>query len=195
MIHINKGRLHAFRKLSNHNLPEDDCHTTLREKLVRKEELKKEEVCISIAWDWIYLGVTAAGINREVCSTLACAGLNGVNRKKSLGIPELSLLHMARSIVDNKTHHEDRKIFGLERKVYYNKTLSCKPSEEVVCNGIYCSLQAIVQKHVVTMKQSQAIAKTKGVDGVSVMKNPDAYENQLVFTIDPYGYVLWSVNF
>ena len=34
LIHINKGRLHAFRKMSISPLPDDDCHKDLREALI-----------------------------------------------------------------------------------------------------------------------------------------------------------------
>jgi len=71
-VHINKGRLHAFRKVSNEQLPFTDCHAKLRRGLLKpgsRERVvgpgKSEILCISVAWDWMFRGVTAAGINRE----------------------------------------------------------------------------------------------------------------------------------
>ena len=51
-VHINKGRLHAFRKLSPTDLPPNDCHRQLR--LDINDDLgPKEHICISVAWDWM----------------------------------------------------------------------------------------------------------------------------------------------
>jgi hypothetical protein len=52
---INKGRLHAFRKLTFDKLSEEDCHSKLRESL--KQELNSQNIhrpplCISVAFDW-----------------------------------------------------------------------------------------------------------------------------------------------
>ena len=98
LIHINKGRLHAFRKMSISPLPDDDCHKDLREALIEEEKLKGEQLCISVAWDWMFRGVTSAGINREVFSTLEATILNRKNNRASLAIPEMSLLQMAKVI-------------------------------------------------------------------------------------------------
>ena len=65
-VHINKGRLHAFRKMTNELLPyavpaapSDDCHAFLRAhlKMPGTNETvvgpgKPEILCISVAWDW-----------------------------------------------------------------------------------------------------------------------------------------------
>jgi hypothetical protein len=49
---INKGRLHAFRKLTVDRLPANDCHASLREELVESRKLTTSPLCISIAFDW-----------------------------------------------------------------------------------------------------------------------------------------------
>ena len=57
-LHINKGRLHCFRKLTPDRLRQDDCHALLRQQLIN--ELKSTPdfdsywgyVCLSIAFDW-----------------------------------------------------------------------------------------------------------------------------------------------
>ena len=53
---INKGRLHAFRKMTFDELPNTDCHAAQRSELVAmlKEEKKLDRapLCISIAYDW-----------------------------------------------------------------------------------------------------------------------------------------------
>jgi hypothetical protein len=196
MIHINKGRLHAFRKLSTHKLAKDDCHATLRENLVQEEKLEKEQLCISLAWDWMYRGVTASGISREVCTTLECAGLNRKNKKMSLAIPELSLLHMSRSILSEdplcNDDSDDRKIFGFELNDElndeYKRARPYEPSTEEICRGILPGLRHIVKHHVNVMQLTKANNAPKtSFDRVSVMGRPNADENPQSFSVDPYG--------
>ena len=87
MVHINKGRLHAFRKLSTSSLYVTDCHHDLRQNL--QESIgNTEQLCFSIAWDWMFKGVTSEGINREISSILECVRLNSAHNLQSLAIPE-----------------------------------------------------------------------------------------------------------
>jgi hypothetical protein len=51
-VHINKGRLHAFRKMTTEPLPQSDAHAKLRVEVVTKDKLQPGLVCISIAHDW-----------------------------------------------------------------------------------------------------------------------------------------------
>jgi hypothetical protein len=51
-VHINKGRLHAFRKMTTENLPQRDAHAKLRKEVVARDKLQPGLVCISIAHDW-----------------------------------------------------------------------------------------------------------------------------------------------
>jgi hypothetical protein len=50
-LHINKGRLHAFRKMSSEQLPPDDCHHELRAYHLNLHPIIRD-VCISITFDW-----------------------------------------------------------------------------------------------------------------------------------------------
>jgi len=53
-VHINKGRLHAFRKLSPTALPLNDCHRQLRLDAIADDKLGSiEHLCVSVAWDWM----------------------------------------------------------------------------------------------------------------------------------------------
>jgi len=66
-IHINKGRLHAFRKLASTALCPTDCHSKLRTDVQVQHNLgSKEYLCVSVAWDWMFRGYTSAGIRKEV---------------------------------------------------------------------------------------------------------------------------------
>ena len=52
---INKGRLHAFRKMTFDELPNTDCHAAQRSELVamlKEKKLDRAPLCISIAYDW-----------------------------------------------------------------------------------------------------------------------------------------------
>jgi hypothetical protein len=50
---LNKGRLHAFRKLSIDVLPEYDCHYFQRKTLmIENPSMEVAPICISVAFDW-----------------------------------------------------------------------------------------------------------------------------------------------
>jgi hypothetical protein len=108
-VHINKGRLHAFRKLTPHTLPENDCHFELRDALIKEKRLspRAPPTCTSIAWDWQFSGFHAEGIHRETVAILESALL--VNKKEGcmcLAIPNASLLAMARQVLPNSHHQQ-----------------------------------------------------------------------------------------
>ena len=85
--------------MSTAALPESDCFAERRKNVIQIKGLEgQEKLCISIAWDWMYRGISAAGINREVCTVLEGALLNKVNNVKSLAIPELALIQMAKTV-------------------------------------------------------------------------------------------------
>ena len=65
-LHIPKGCVHAFRKLSRNKLSEDDCHYKLRKTYLEGLSEKEEDVCISFAWDWVRLGDSSHSINTEL---------------------------------------------------------------------------------------------------------------------------------
>ena len=52
---INKGRLHAFRKLTFDELPVNDCHAQLRKNMIselKAQNIHQPPLCISVAFDW-----------------------------------------------------------------------------------------------------------------------------------------------
>jgi hypothetical protein len=108
-VHINKGRLHTFRKLTPETLPENDCHFDLRNALIKATGLspKAPPTCVSIAWDWQFSGVHAEGVHRETVTTLVSAMLvDKTDGCKCLAIPKASLLAMARQIRPNSHEQE-----------------------------------------------------------------------------------------
>ena len=57
LLLIIKNRLHSFRKMSFDQLPDDDCHASMRKErvsILRQEDpdLKIAPLCVSVAWDW-----------------------------------------------------------------------------------------------------------------------------------------------
>ena len=96
-MHIGKGRLHAFRKVSPHELPPQDCHAQLRKELLVEVGTRPSNFsCFAIAWDWCYMGVTRAGIRREAKLALDAADICREEKLPPLGITELSLLETAK---------------------------------------------------------------------------------------------------
>jgi hypothetical protein len=76
-VHINKGRLHAFQK----KMPSPG---------------KPDQICVSLAWDWMFQGVTAEGFEAEAKTALASAHHNHKSKVASLGITETALLQAAK---------------------------------------------------------------------------------------------------
>lgn len=187
LIHINKGRLHAFRKLSTSKLPDFDCHAKQRQKLVTDEKIHgQEKMCISVAWDWMNRGVTPEGINREVCAVLEGTILNKVNGVTSLAIPELSLLQMA-TFVPNKSvsdKHEDSFLQQLGEKSH--EPWMYEPSKEVVCQGILPALHFVADQHIDALGCGANPSTAKG-ERVKLAEKPDAQENPAQCPLDPYG--------
>lgn len=175
MVHINKGRLHAFRKLSPVELPQTDCHHDLRKDIMPTLDPSKL-LCVSIAWDWMFKGVTSEGINREVSSILECARLNQHHKIQSLAIPETALLFLARL---NITKHD--------QSISCNES-DCVPDAKTVLRGILPGLTYVVHKHNSAAKSCQNWKPTSGShEQVNINTKPNAKENSDLFALDPYG--------
>jgi len=84
MVHLNKGRFHALRKLSNKRLSASDCHFKLRKQIIESagQPITDGDVCVSVAWDWVYKGCTVEGSLNEIL--LSMEG-DALRRKKELG--------------------------------------------------------------------------------------------------------------
>jgi len=187
LIHINKGRLHAFRKLSSAKLPDWDCHAEQRKQLIEEEALDgKEQMCISIAWDWMNRGVTPAGISREVCSVLEATILNKRNGVTSLAIPEMSLFQMARRVPARPAEYEHNSSFL--RKLPNNKLQHSlyAPSKELLCQGILPGLRFVVDQHLITMNVG-AVDSNERFKRLSIAEIPDTQCNPAESALDPYG--------
>ena len=187
LVHINKGRLHAFRKMSTTKLPEWDCHVQRRQTIIQSKDIAGEEkLCVSVAWDWMYRGVTSEGINREVCTVLEASALNRRNEVTSLAIPELSLLQMAKSIPARVlTPKKGISFLGALEKEK-NRTSVYDSTKAEICKGIYPALCVVVGQHVRALNVKESKSRQKG-ERLSIAKIPDTQENPQACPLDPYG--------
>ena len=128
-VHLNKGRIHAFRKVSPHKLPSDDCHFSLREALLEEDTFQQasQKLCISIAWDWMFMGADANSINREVACIMESSAHCRKKQKSTLAIPGFTLLWMMRQL-------------SLRFKLNM-----LGPLEMATCRGILPSLQFLIR--------------------------------------------------
>ena len=176
-VHINKGRLHAFRKMRCHALPQEDCHFTLRNSL--KEEHpwgdNTEINCVSIAWDWMYRGVTSAGINREVAVMLECSASNRLNGTQALAIPELALLRNVGVLVsDLMAFDDDLEIDPAEDEMHNpcDEARDQRDREELL--GYLPSLKYITGRHVKAAREHPSYdVKTSPCRFVDAMTHGD----------------------
>jgi len=180
LVHINKGRLHAFRKLAPSPLPSTDCHAVQRQILLdSKEDGKGEDVCFSIAWDWMFKGVTSEGINREVSGIVECSALNQGHQLQSLAVPVTSLLFLAKEN-SAKVKPKPKNLFKIDFPTRAPLNAS-EPDAKTVLRGILPSLEYIVRRHELAMEYS-----TRSRD-VKIEKRPDTWRDPMHYSIDPYG--------
>jgi hypothetical protein len=187
-VHINKGRIHAFRKLAPETLPPSDCHAKLRQEIVDVGSAG-ESLCVSVAWDWMYRGITREGINREVTSMLECAELNRRHAQQSLALPELALLQMARTIPARMRKDPEDEMWKLPERKSAVKRFA--PSDVEVVRGILPGLRYIVKQHlrITDRVELQEACQGEGDmrDRVRVEPRPKASESRCSFSLDPYG--------
>jgi len=184
LVHINKGRLHAFRKMGLTPLCENDCHRVLRTETIREEKLTSEVICISIAWDWMYRGVTTVGISEELESTLTCASLAVENGRQSLAIPETSTIHLVRSLIAEYKAGETLNFSdNKSMSILSTSTASDNISTTNLLKGILPSLRQLVTKH--ELAYDFVKKKQGGKRNESLI--PNSWQNPELFSLNPYG--------
>lgn len=170
--------MHAFRKLGLQELPPDDCHAVLRKTLIREKKLTAAPVCVSIAWDWQFLGgASAEGTNRETMTMLeAQLILDSKNRNDpsrillSLATPRTALLAIAMSLL-SATGNRDG----------------------VIARGIRAPLLYVLRSELATYVEASKISREPHAVGqvqpnsVWVEKSSDQTKNPVVSQIDPDG--------
>jgi hypothetical protein len=181
-VHINKGRLHAFRKMATAQLPENDCHYTIRSELIRKEQLTKDVTCVSVAWDWMYRGISSKGIHEELDSTLQCAQLAKNHGRQSLAIPETVTFRLVKSLLSELK--ANKKTVSFLPSI--TKAVSSSPSSIEILKGILPSFTSIVNNHTVAYNEIMMKSDTMKSDTTGPII-PNSHQNSDIFTLDPWG--------
>jgi hypothetical protein len=172
MIHINKGRLHCFRKLSSEILDEADAHFDLREKLIKETKVLGpwcDKLCVSIAWDWVFRGVSEIGVKTEVAHVLSRTRQNQQSRRRSLAQPELSLLRMAK--------------FSTLSTSVYSKDSVYMPLPGDLCRGLLAGgLRTVVEAQLAILQNA-----TKEKKEIVMLASAPAAKDGKYASIEPYG--------
>jgi hypothetical protein len=129
-VHINKGRLHAFRKRAppltrkqqaqQRKATLDTAEEPATKKLKVDEyedeadsdadgDAEQEEFCVSVAWDWVYQGSSRDGVTAEVAEPLQCAAHNVREGVPSLGHIEGAILQASLASVARQKAVEARE--------------------------------------------------------------------------------------
>lgn len=150
---------------------------------------------MSVAWDWMYTGITSYGINREISSILECSRLNRDQLKQSLAIPETCVIQMAKALIaaydclkEPSQQLEGTSLIPFKSRQYQGigpkKSLSIS---DTLANlqGIFASFKYIVSSH----KNASISKKASGCreQRVSIAKVPNTWENPELTPLDPYG--------
>lgn len=159
--------------MSVDSLRTSDCHSTLRKELIEKQDFVPPNLCMSVAWDWLFRGYTATGIGKEIDTSLSSAKVCQKNEKICLAIPERVLLCTAKQMItqcDSKKHQF--------------------PAPKTVLQGIKKSLIEVVNDHLSLYSKKQTGGNDVNDNGekkhrVTIAKNTDAYTKGLD-VIDPY---------
>ena len=150
-------------------------------------------LCVSIAWDWMFKGVTSEGINREVSSILECARLNQYHKQQSLAIPEAALLFLAKENIAKHVQQikgqASNSFFQppVKQRISHNES-DCVPDAKTVLRGILPGLTYVAHKHASAAKSSENWKPASGShERVKINWKPNARENPDLFALDPYG--------
>jgi hypothetical protein len=199
-VHINKGRLHAFRKLTPEKLPNEDCHCQLRDAMIKEKSLtNKVPTCVSIAWDWQFGGVHAEGIHRESVAILESALL--VDQKdgcKCLAIPKAALLAMGRQVLrpESSRNSTQQRLSLIDSSIIgQGFGYDAKPNvidNTSVARGILPALRFLVKSNIEMIKsavEGAAVDKENNMrrGKVSVAHVSDCNINPAEGTVEPDG--------
>jgi hypothetical protein len=147
LLHINKGRFHAFRKLSDSKLPESDYHHNLRNTLLSSIGTPKPSfICISLAWDWQFCGITR-GYIQQYSKFNSETALRYQERNESIiGLHEIFVQHCAGKLDAKSTLTSKeikilacimptlKEILELDRDLYDIAKNSSPTSKNVPCD-------------------------------------------------------------
>lgn len=134
-------RFHAFRKTESSQLPKTDCHHSLRKDILLSSPGCVSPICISVAWDWQFLGSTEQGIDKYSQLVFNIGLENQQKKVPSLAIHVTCLLRLADNLSNldraNLTNDNITIILGIlptiEKILHFHKRIFEKAgqSEEV----------------------------------------------------------------
>ena len=156
-IHINKMRLHIFRKVCFYEkLKKDDCFFDLRNEL--KDTIDRadwDSRCVSLAWDWVFIGYSSMGIARELSTSLTRHFFSSFQKRKyGRGEQILGKVMYSVACLSNALYHQ------LEERVADEDTT------KLVC-GIFPILKTA--KH--QLEHAEAYFKEKSISRWESMKD------------------------
>jgi len=95
--------------MSYTTLSKADCHYELRESLLKQIELNdsKPSYCISLAWDWLYIGETESWISKSAEYLHSRSTHNQSLQIKPLAVFDTSLLRVYRNLTAQDCHSEE----------------------------------------------------------------------------------------
>ena len=158
------------------SLPASDCHSALRKDLLLKEPISTERLCISVAWDWLFRGFTASGIDNEISTSLSSTKIGQQHRTLCLGIPETVLLNMAKQMITQCDSQKEKL-----------------PAPKTVLKGIKRSLFEVVDTHSRWYSKFQTSWNDTSVDDFRDKKHLVTIENKTdanisgLNSINPYS--------
>lgn len=158
-----------------------DCHHDLRKELL--DNGVSIPLCVSVAWDWQYLGVSPEGINREVASSLECQNLIDTKQnRRCLAIPRACLLQMGKSLFFMrdalKTRNDSVSSIGSPRTGVWKK-------DAILC-GINPSLQYILEENIESIKRYDS-SGGRGKKHLSKADRNDTEQQLSDAAVDPDG--------
>jgi hypothetical protein len=185
-LHINKGRLHAFRKLAAQQLPQEDCHHKLRTNLLAEVNFKVQPTAISIAWDWNFMGSSKEGIENEITYCKNATTLNGHLKRPSLATPDLCILRWIQALCSDCNKTETISENG------------CTNSQNIInrLGGLYSQMKALLKKEIATFsivsnnKNNKKLHQFHTSDEADLKFDPDSsdYSCKLCFKELPNTY-------
>lgn len=144
--------------------------------------------CFSIAWDWMFRGVTEEGICRESVASLECAILNRLNRRQSLAIPELAILQTASLMTPPESDpylFQRPKEFPIIQRMEDGGAYA-PTNNKTILRGILPSLRYVASQEDAAYQKAHAALDREDVS-LTIAVRPNSWENPQVHALDPYG--------
>ena len=141
-------------------------------------------MCVSVAWDWQFLGHTPRAINEELTVCMDASMVNMTKRLQSLAVPEVSILYLAiEYLAQFKVKSSNLESFvQLQCATRSKNQHGIKPDPGFVLNGILPSLQKLVMQHKEFYDQVH-----KSNDVFKVQETPNAHEYRATAPTNPFG--------